>query len=63
MLQVTVLGNGVRVATEDGAGELASLSIAVDTGSRFETKTTNGVSAVLAQLGYQGQADKVRATS
>lgn len=58
-LKVTVLSNGVRVATEDGAGELASLSIAVDTGSRFETKATNGTSAVLSQLGFQGQADKV----
>lgn len=58
-LQVTSLANGVRIATEEGSGELASLSIAVETGTRFETAGTNGTSALLKELAFAGQANKV----
>jgi hypothetical protein len=58
-LQVTSLANGVRIATEEGSGELASLSIAVESGTRFETAGINGTSALLKELAFAGQANKV----
>lgn len=46
------LANGVRVATEAGAGPVASLTVSVDMGSRYETPENNGVCSVIGQSAF-----------
>jgi len=45
--EVTKIDNGVRVASETSTGDIATLGIYMDTGSRFETDGTSGVNHLL----------------
>lgn len=45
--RVTTLDNGIRVATEVGSGETATVGVHVNTGSRYETVENNGVASLL----------------
>ncbi|CAN0154442.1 unnamed protein product, partial [Ascophyllum nodosum] len=55
------LPNGVRVATEAGAGTVASVSVSVDLGSRYETPENNGACAVVGASAFQGHEAAVAA--
>ena len=46
------LSNGVRVATEAGAGPVASLTVSVDVGSRYESAENNGVCSVIGASAF-----------
>jgi len=52
--KLTTLPNGIRVATERGFGETATVGVWVDTGSRYETAETNGVAHFLEHLFFKG---------
>jgi processing peptidase subunit beta len=57
--QVTTLPNGVRVVSEAGTGDVVSLCVAVDSGSRFETASSSGMSHLIAQAGFAGKESEV----
>eukprot|EP00904_Undaria_pinnatifida_P008286 jgi/Undpi1/4588/HiC_scaffold_18.g07942.m1 len=54
--QLAKLSNGVRVATEAGAGPVASLTVSVDVGSRYESPENNGVCSVIGASAFYGKA-------
>ncbi|KAK1416000.1 hypothetical protein QVD17_31788 [Tagetes erecta] len=59
--RVTTLPNGLRVATESNlASHTATVCVSVDTGSRFETKETNGVAHYLEHMVFQGTLKRSR---
>ncbi len=51
--KLTTLPNGIRVATERGFGETATVGVWVDTGSRYESAETNGVAHFLEHLFFK----------
>jgi len=60
--QVTVLSNGLRVATEKSPSnkQSASVGVFIDAGSRYETKENNGVAHFLEHLAFKGTANRSR---
>lgn len=58
--QVTTLGNGLRVASEPGQGETATVGVWIDTGSRYETDKNNGVAHFLEHMSFKGTARRTR---
>jgi processing peptidase subunit beta len=52
--QVSTLGNGIRVATEHGNGDLATVGVWVNTGSRYESDSNSGVANYLEHMIYKG---------
>merc|ERR1712106_907915 len=52
--QVTVLDNGMRVASEDSGAPTATVGLWIDTGSRYETATNNGVAHFLEHMVFKG---------
>ncbi|KAI0033969.1 mitochondrial processing peptidase [Vararia minispora EC-137] len=57
-VQVTTLPNKLRVATEQTPGHFSSVGLYVDTGSRFETQTTMGVSHFLDRMAFQSTSKR-----
>jgi len=51
---VTKLSNGLRVATEKSAGDIATVGVWIDTGSRYETEATNGTAHFLEHMAFKG---------
>lgn len=51
---VTVLENGLRVVSEEAAGDMATVSVWIDAGSRYETERTNGVAHFLEHMAFKG---------
>jgi len=51
---VSVLDNGMKVATEDNGGMTATVGLWIDTGSRYETAATNGVAHFLEHMAFKG---------
>ena len=47
---MTVLDNGVRVATENNSRGSATVGVYIDVGSRLENLENNGVSSFLEKL-------------
>jgi processing peptidase subunit beta len=45
--QLTELGNGVRVVSEDLGGQTATIGVSIDCGSRYENEDTAGVSSLV----------------
>lgn len=56
--EVTVLGNGMRVASEDSGAPTATVGLWIDTGSRYETATNNGVAHFLEHMAFKGTAKR-----
>merc|ERR1712212_313730 len=52
--QVTVLDNGMRVASEDSGAPTATVGLWIDTGSRYETASNNGVAHFLEHMAFKG---------
>jgi len=50
--RVTVLENGVRVASEQKFGQFCTVGVAVDSGSRYEVAFPSGVSHYLEKLAF-----------
>lgn len=58
--QVSTLDNGLRVASEKGQGETATVGVWIDAGSRFETPETNGVAHFLEHMSFKGTSKRTR---
>eukprot|EP00741_Cyanophora_paradoxa_P009290 tig00000144_g8999.t1 len=56
--KVSRLSNGLRVASVENYGQITTLSLYVDAGSRYETPANNGVSHFLEQLAFKSMADR-----
>merc|ERR1712227_1038122 len=56
--QVTVLDNGMRVASEDSGAPTATVGLWIDTGSRYETAANNGVAHFLEHMAFKGTAKR-----
>jgi processing peptidase subunit beta len=52
--EIDTLPNGLRVASEGGHGETATVGVWIDSGSRYETKANNGVAHFLEHLTFKG---------
>ncbi|CEM05771.1 unnamed protein product [Vitrella brassicaformis CCMP3155] len=52
--QVTTLPNGLRVATQQTFDETATIGLWIDSGSRYETKETNGAAHFLEHMAFKG---------
>eukprot|EP00823_Brevimastigomonas_motovehiculus_P008152 TRINITY_DN7424_c0_g1_i1.p1 TRINITY_DN7424_c0_g1~~TRINITY_DN7424_c0_g1_i1.p1 ORF type:complete len:467 (-),score=75.93 TRINITY_DN7424_c0_g1_i1:135-1535(-) len=52
--RITTLPNGMRVATEQGMGETATVGVWIDTGSRYENAKNNGVAHFLEHIIFKG---------
>jgi len=55
---VTVLGNGMRVASEDSGAPTATVGLWIDTGSRYETAANNGVAHFLEHMAFKGTSKR-----
>merc|ERR1712102_235119 len=51
---VTVLPNGMRVASENSGASTATVGLWIDTGSRYETAANNGVAHFLEHMVFKG---------
>merc|ERR1712013_660382 len=58
--QVTVLDNGMRVASEDSGAPTATVGLWIDTGSRYETAANNGVAHFLEHMAFKGTAKRTQ---
>lgn len=58
--QVSTLPNGLRVATEAGSGETATVGVWIDTGSRYESERNNGVAHFLEHMSFKGTTRRTR---
>jgi len=58
--QVTVLDNGMRVASEDSGSPTSTVGLWIDTGSRYETATNNGVAHFLEHMAFKGTAKRTQ---
>jgi len=58
--QVTVLDNGMRVASEDSGSPTATVGLWIDTGSRYETAANNGVAHFLEHMAFKGTAKRTQ---
>merc|ERR1712055_385305 len=56
--QVTVLDNGMRVASEDSGAPTATVGLWIDTGSRYENAANNGVAHFLEHMAFKGTAKR-----
>lgn len=56
--ELSVLDNGMRVATEDHASPTATVGLWIDTGSRYETAANNGVAHFLEHMAFKGTAQR-----
>jgi len=51
--KVTKLASGLRVATQSGSSDLATVGVYIESGSAFENDSNNGVSNVLQHLAWK----------
>lgn len=58
---VTTLANGVRVATKEGFGEVATIGVHLDAGVRSETNEMAGATHLIEQLALAGTKRRPRA--
>jgi len=56
--KITTLDNNVRVATEDGEGETATIGIWIDAGSVYENDSNNGTAHFLEHMAFKGTATR-----
>ncbi|VVC91162.1 unnamed protein product [Leptidea sinapis] len=56
--RLTVLDNGIRVATEDSGAPTATVGLWIDAGSRYETSKNNGVAHFLEHMAFKGTSKR-----
>jgi len=56
--EVTVLENGMRVASEDSGAPTATVGLWIDTGSRYENASNNGVAHFLEHMAFKGTSKR-----
>merc|ERR1719506_3260218 len=57
---VTSLPNKMRVASEATGGETATVGVWIDTGSRYETDSNNGVAHFLEHMAFKGTSKRTQ---
>ena len=57
---VSQTSNGVRVASETGFGETATVGVWIDAGSRYETEKNNGAAHFLEHMAFKGTKTRTR---
>merc|ERR1711990_526234 len=55
---ISVLDNGMRVATENSGAPTATVGLWIDTGSRYENANNNGVAHFLEHMAFKGTAKR-----
>lgn len=55
--RVSVLGNGLRVASQNKFGQFCTVGVVIDSGSRYEVNLTSGISHFLEKLAYNSTVD------
>merc|ERR1711990_66332 len=55
---ISVLDNGMRVATENSGAPTATVGLWIDTGSRYENAANNGVAHFLEHMAFKGTAKR-----
>ncbi|OQS01036.1 mitochondrial-processing peptidase subunit beta [Achlya hypogyna] len=58
--EVTTLANGLRVASEGGHGETATVGVWIGAGSRYETEANNGAAHFLEHMAFKGTAKRTQ---
>ena len=58
--EVSTLKNGLRVASEGGHGETATVGVWIDAGSRYETEKNNGVAHFLEHMAFKGTSKRTQ---
>lgn len=58
--KVSVLKNGIRVATEETAGETVTFGVHVDAGSAYESEKNNGVAHFFEHMMFKGTAKRTQ---
>lgn len=56
--QLTVLDNGIRIASEDSGAATATVGLWIDAGSRYETSKNNGVAHFLEHMAFKGTSKR-----
>merc|ERR1711881_715770 len=56
--ETSIIGNGMRVATDDSGAPTATVGLWIDTGSRYETAANNGVAHFLEHMAFKGTAKR-----
>ncbi|XP_045447196.1 mitochondrial-processing peptidase subunit beta [Melitaea cinxia] len=56
--QLTLLDNGIRVASEDSGAATATVGLWIDAGSRYETSKNNGVAHFLEHMAFKGTSKR-----
>ncbi|XP_038208026.1 mitochondrial-processing peptidase subunit beta [Zerene cesonia] len=56
--KLTVLDNGIRVASEDSGSPTATVGLWIDAGSRYETSKNNGVAHFLEHMAFKGTSKR-----
>ncbi|CAH0402105.1 unnamed protein product [Chilo suppressalis] len=52
--QLSILDNGVRVATEASSSSMACISLFIEAGPRFETTCNNGITHFMERMSFKG---------
>jgi len=55
---ISVLDNGMRVASEDNGSPTATVGLWIDTGSRYENDQNNGVAHFLEHMAFKGTSNR-----
>merc|ERR1719313_1959079 len=58
--EVSTLGNGLRIASEGGHGETATVGVWIDAGSRYETEKNNGAAHFLEHMAFKGTSKRTQ---
>jgi mitochondrial-processing peptidase subunit beta len=58
--EVSTLSNGLRVASEGGHGETATVGVWIDAGSRYETAQNNGAAHFLEHMAFKGTSKRTQ---
>ena len=58
--ETSTLPNGLRVASQSGHGETATVGVWIDAGSRYETERNNGVAHFLEHMAFKGTHKRTR---
>lgn len=56
--QLTVLDNGIRIASEDSGAATATVGLWIDAGSRYENSKNNGVAHFLEHMAFKGTSKR-----
>jgi hypothetical protein len=57
-MKITTLNNGIKVASEEDYGQVSSVGVFMDVGSRLETDANNGVSYLIEKMAFRSTENR-----